>query len=144
MNWGWNIVFAFTGFVAFIVYLAIRSFQTNIDLVTEDYYQQELQYQQQIEKMANTKHLAVNLTIAQKDQQLIIQFPEAMTEEISGTISLFRPSDARFDLTEAIAINTGQQHRLNVDQLPKGHYKVKVDWKTGAEAYYSEKPIYLH
>ena len=144
MNWGWNIVLAFTGFVVFIVYMVVRSFQTNVDLVTENYYQQELQYQEQIEKMSNANLLTENLVITQEDKQLIIQFPQGITEKISGTINLFRPSDARFDLTEEIAMSDTQQHQLSVAELPTGYYKVKIDWKAEGKAYYSEKSVYLH
>ncbi|MEQ9441494.1 MAG: FixH family protein [Cyclobacteriaceae bacterium] len=144
MNWGWNIVFAFIGFVGFIVYLAVRSFQTNVDLVTEDYYLQELQYQQRIEKTSNAQRLPGKLNISQQGEQLIIQFPEVITEKINGTVSLFRPSDARFDRNEEIAMNAQGQHQLRVNQLPKGYYKLKIEWKTPTEDYYTEEPVYLH
>ncbi|MCK5400025.1 MAG: FixH family protein, partial [Flavobacteriaceae bacterium] len=48
MNWGTGIVIAFIGFIAFIMFFVI-TMSTNKkyehDLVTEDYYKEELEYQ---------------------------------------------------------------------------------------------------
>lgn len=143
MNWGWSIVWVFIGFATFIGYLAVRSFQTNVDLVAEDYYQQELEYQQQIEKTANAAQLEESLKITQKDEHIIVHFPEAAIEQISGTISLFRPSDARFDHSNSISLNEQGQQRISTEKLLRGYYKVKVDWATATKDYYWEKPIFL-
>jgi hypothetical protein len=54
MNWGYKIAITFILFGALIIFMVVKSFQQNIDLVTDDYYQEELKYQQQIDKLENT------------------------------------------------------------------------------------------
>ena len=52
-NWGVGI-FTFYGlFVVFILALVFRSSQENYDLVTEDYYQQEIRFEEVINKRNN-------------------------------------------------------------------------------------------
>jgi len=143
MNWGWSIVWSFVGFALFIGYLAVRSFQTNVDLVTEDYYQQELEYQNRIEHTTNANQLEEKLSISQEEQQLTIQFPEAVAKNIQGTISLFRPSDARFDYSTEIEIDETRQQKVSTDKLPKGYYKVQIALASDSKNYYWEKPIFL-
>jgi hypothetical protein len=143
MNWGWSIVLAFSLFGVFIVALVFRSFQETIELVSEDYYQQELGYQQQIDKMTNNQALPVPLTFSQQAQQLVVQFPVEPAEEVQGEIQLFRPSDARRDRTVTIALNPARQQIIATDQLVKGRYKIKVDWTSGEAAYYTEELIFV-
>ncbi|MEM8967062.1 MAG: FixH family protein [Bacteroidota bacterium] len=143
MNWGWKIAIAFSLFGLFIGILVFRSFQTNIDLVSEDYYQEELAYQNKIDKMTNERKLRQSLTFSQQSQQLAIQFPNHSASPIQGEIHLFRPSDARFDQVYSIALDTQQQYIISTDQLAKGYYKVKVDWESGESAYYTEESIFI-
>ena len=53
INWGTGIVLAFIGFIAFIMYFVV-SMSTgdkyDHDLVVEDYYKAELEYQKDIDK----------------------------------------------------------------------------------------------
>lgn len=143
MNWGWKIVLAFGLFGAFIGLLVFRSFQETIDLVSSDYYQQELDYQQQIDKIANDRSLNVPVTFSQQSQHLIVQFPNDLAAEVKGKIQLFRPSDARNDQIIPIALNASQQQLIATDKLAQGYYKVKVDWSSNNMAYYSEKSIFI-
>lgn len=143
MNWGWSIVLAFSIFGLFIGWLVFRTFQETIELVSDDYYQQELVYQRQIDKMTNNQALLVPLTFSQQAQQLVVQFPAELTAEVQGKIHLFRPSDERRDQVMTIALNPQRQQIIATDGLVKGHYKVKVDWTSGDAAYYTEETIFI-
>ncbi|MGB3779477.1 MAG: FixH family protein [Tunicatimonas sp.] len=143
MNWGWSIVLAFSLFGLFIGWLVFRTFQETIELVSEDYYQQELGYQQQIDKMTNNQALPVPLTFSQQAQQLVVQFPAEPAAEVQGEIHLFRPSDARRDQILTIALNPQRQQIIATEGLVKGHYRVKVDWTSGDAAYYTEETVFI-
>lgn len=143
MNWGWKIVFAFSLFGVFIGYMVFRSFQVTIDLVADDYYQQELAYQQRIDRLENSRTLAQPLTFSQQAKHLVVQFPADLTERVQGEIQLFRPSDARGDQAFAIALDSQWQQVIATDQLARGHYKIRVDWTSGQEAYYTEESIFI-
>ena len=144
MNWGHKITLAFSAFVVFIVFMVVKSFQENVDLVTEDYYKQEIQYQQQIDKINNTHALKQKVSFAQENQQLIVQFPEEFKNGLSGEINLFRPSDARFDVSTEIKVDTNLRQSIPTSDLAKGYYKVKVDWNDGDKAYYMEESVFIH
>mgnify|MGYP000509856137 FL=1 len=60
INWGTGIVIVIAAFISFIMYFVITMSTNNkysYDLVTDNYYQQELQYQKQIEAEKNAKNL---------------------------------------------------------------------------------------
>ena len=65
INWGTAIVLAFIGFISFIMYFVISmnfNDKYNHDLVTEDYYKEELGYQNDINKQSNAQRLAEDIS----------------------------------------------------------------------------------
>ena len=66
INWGTGIVIAFIAFISFIMYFVINmniNKKYDHDLVTEDYYKKELEFQNDIDKETNAKNLVENLRL---------------------------------------------------------------------------------
>ena len=141
-NWGHGIAIFFSCFVAFMVFLAVKSHQQTIDLVAEDYYAQEVQYGQRMEEIKNAQALEQVVTVKQHQQQLVITFPR-LGDDISGQLQLFRPSDKRFDQQAALALNGKGEHTLSLEAMPRGYYRLKIDWKAGNTPYYTEEAVFV-
>ena len=65
-NWGTGIVITIIAFIAFIMYFVITMSTDNAyshDLVTDKYYQEELNYQEEINAEKNAKKLSENIKI---------------------------------------------------------------------------------
>jgi len=73
-NWGTGIVLAFIAFISFIMYFVINM-STNKkydhDLVTEQYYNKELKFQEDIDKSKNARNLETNITWKFHSSELI-------------------------------------------------------------------------
>ena len=97
INWGTGIVLAFIGFISFIMYFVISMNFNNKydhDLVVEDYYGEELMYQNDINKLENSKKLSENISYQKTDAGLLIQFPKDFdASKITGNVFLYRPSN---------------------------------------------------
>ena len=143
MNWGNYIVVSFIAFGLFIGYMAVVSFQQNVDLVAEDYYQQEIEYQNHIDKLSNAENLAEEVKVQQSNGQLSVRFPKTM-QNISGKIILFRPSDSALDRNYEILLDENSAQNITTAGLAKGMYKVKVDWTNGEDEFYREETIFIH
>ena len=50
MNWFHYIIITLIAFVGMLTYFAVRSVNTPLDLVTEKYYEEELKFQDKIDK----------------------------------------------------------------------------------------------
>ena len=142
MNWGNYIALSFIAFGLFIGYMVVVSFQQNVDLVAEDYYQQEIAYQDHIDKVDNTRNLKRKVIVQQDNGQLSVHFPKTM-HTISGQIVLFKPSDAALDRNYEIRLNDSMEQTISTAGLVKGMYKVKVDWTNGTEDFYTEETIFI-
>ncbi|AHM62423.1 nitrogen fixation protein FixH [Flammeovirgaceae bacterium 311] len=141
-NWGHGIIVFFCCFISFMGYLAYRSSKENIDLVTEDYYKQELGYGSQMDKMRNAQALAKPVQVMVEGRAVAVAFP-ALEGVVSGEIQMFRPSDAQFDRTVAITPDASGKQQLDVTDLPAGLYRLKIDWKAGDKSFYTEEAINL-
>lgn len=139
MNWGHKITLIFIAFAAMMIYMVVRSFQANVDLVSEDYYLQELNYQQQIDKKNNVaaqqKEVVSRLTV----NGVELQFAETVDPgQLSGTINLYRPSEADMDRAVAIALDSQRKQMIAPELLQPGKYILKIDWKEGNTPFYQE------
>ena len=101
INWGTGIVLAFIGFIGFILFFVIRM---NTDkkydhhLVTEEYYEKELKYQDDIDKLKNGKALKENVSYTRTEDGLLVRFPQAFdVKDINGKVFLYRPSNEHLD-----------------------------------------------
>lgn len=141
MNWGKGIVLVFVCFIAIMgtmVTICIK--QDDIHLVTKNYYEEEIRYEHQIQRISNASLLdhAV-LTFDNTHKSMALQLPEGAT----GTIHLFRPSDARLDRKYEFTIEGQEAKNLDLSQLIPGYWRVKLSWKDGETEYFKEQKIYL-
>jgi nitrogen fixation protein FixH len=144
INWGTEIVIAFIGFIGFILYFVI-SISTDStydhDLVVEDYYQQELKFQNDIDKENNSKVLANNISWKKTNDGIVIMFPETLDVElIKGKVFLYRPSNKQLDFEIEISLSN---HNLLIpdNRLLDGRWNIKVDWVYEGTSYMYKKEI---
>ncbi len=143
-NWGTGIVLAFIGFISFIMYFIVTMHtdsKYDHDLVTEDYYKQELEFQNDIDKENNSKDLASNITWKKTSDGILIVFPETLKiEDITGKVFLYRPSSKQFDFETAISLSN---HNLLIPdkRLLGGRWNIKVDWQYNGKSYLYKKEI---
>ncbi|MCR9172747.1 MAG: FixH family protein [bacterium] len=97
MNWGKGITIALIMFIGFIVSLGVILMQQNVDLVAEDYYQQEIDYETQISAESNAKKLDEQPSFAQDETYFIVNIPEG--EFTNMTVELSRPNNSDKDQT---------------------------------------------
>lgn len=141
MNWGKGIAILYTSFVLFIAVMVYMAFGEKYDLVTEDYYQKEIEFQSTIDKKENTNVLGNHLKIGIKGDDVLIEFPQEQYP-ITGSIHVFRPSDITLDFEEDFAIESNTI-KLSLDKFKKGKYIIKTDWKVDEQAFYQEEAIII-
>ncbi len=146
INWGTGIVLAFIGFISFILYFVFRMStddRANHDLVTEEYYKKELTYQQELDASNSATEMNANLTMEKTDEGLVIYFPERFDPtKISGTVSLYRPSNKHLDTNFPISLS--KTHLLIPDnRLVDGRWDITVKWEYEGKSFmHKEKLTY--
>lgn len=141
-NWGTKIAISFILFGAFILYMVFQAFRQDFDLVSENYYQDELAYQDRIEEKANLLKSGDEVIINQSIKDVTFQFPETF-KGAEGTIYFYHPSRKLFDKRFDLSLDEQNQQKVDREELVKGRYKVKVSWKVDGLSYFQEKELYL-
>jgi len=143
-NWGTGVVLAFILFISFIMYFVISmntNKKYNHDLVSEEYYQLELEYQNDINKEKNALTLFQNIQWKKSDNGLIIMFPKDIDfKEVTGKVFLYRPSNKQLDFETAISLS--DYNLLIPDKrLLDGRWNIKIDWQYKGKSYLYKKEI---
>ena len=144
INWGTGIVLAFIVFIAFIMYFVVNMSANddyNHDLVVEDYYEQELQYQNDIDKLNNAKALNTNISYTKTAEGIRIQFPEDIDyKKITGKVFLYRPSNKQLDFETSISLS--KSHLLIPDErLVDGRWNIIINWQYNKTSYLFKEAI---
>ena len=115
----------------------------NHDLVTEEYYKKELEYQNDIDKLENAKALEKDITVSKTKEGLVINFPENLNyNDISGKIFLYRPSNKQLDFETSFSLS--KPNLLIPDKrLVDGRWNIVIDWQYNKNLYlYKDSIVY--
>ncbi|MDP3352618.1 MAG: FixH family protein [Flavobacteriaceae bacterium] len=145
INWGWGIVIALATFMIFIgslVFQLVFNKKYDHQLVSENYYKDELLFQVEVNKLENAKKLVENIIIQNKDGKLLVIFPKDLNfSEISGSISFQYVMDEQFDFEQKIEL-TSNIFEVDPLKFKKGTWNLKVDWKYQKAAYLFKEKIH--
>lgn len=138
LSWGTGIVIAMLCFMVFIlsfVYKSIALDEYQHELVSEDYYKDELHYQEEIDKLNNSGNLSQDIVLRNSSEGVHIQFPKDIEESsIKGKISFQRLSNEKLDFVQDIQLLNHEQ-LIPSEKLVTGKWIVKVDWEVGETEY---------
>jgi hypothetical protein len=135
MNWGKAIILVFILFAGFIGTLVFKMMQEHIDLVRPDYYQDELAYQDDLDRATRTAALAkpAKIAFSAAEEALRIQLPFLADSSI---LLLYHPADGRAD--RKIALGAGQSYYVPANKLRPGLWRAKLRWYKNGLQYYHQ------
>ena len=146
MNWGTKIVISFVCFVGLLVTLVYVSVSTDFYLVSDNYYEQELAYEDQIQRMKNVNGLAEkpDFKLLRNEGKAELRFPVSVMQAMEeGSISFFRSADARLDKKFDLVFDESGVQVFDIKKLASGAWKVKIEWKSKGTEYYQELNIVI-
>lgn len=142
MGWGTKIACLYLGFITLIITMVSLTMREKIELETPDYYEQELKFQDKIDKIDRTRKLNSSLQWSINTRQLTLKFPKELKgQRIGGTIHFICPSDAKSDKNFNISTDTTLNRIVSLNGIKNRVYKIQVDWKAGNAEYYNEGVI---
>ena len=142
--WPYAIIATFVLFAAYIGYMVQQAMHSSVDLVSADYYQQELAYQQRMETVARTAALPVAVAITHEAavSQLHLQLPPSFAgKRIEGQLHFFRPSDLTLDFTLPLQPSADLAQRISTQKMARGLWRVRLDFTADGQAYFLEKDL---
>jgi len=144
INWGTGIVIAMIAFMSFILFFVVKMFtddQYQYDLVVEEYYKQEIGFQDELDAEKNAIELAENVVIEQTETGVMIDFPKnEATSIIDGVVTFYRPSNKNFDFTKPVILED-QKMFIPKSEIAAGRWNISVRWDQNGKTYLTRKNI---
>lgn len=142
LNWGHKLILVFLVFGGLMSFLVYRSVKTNFELVSKEYYKDEIAYQQVIDGARQAGLLSSKLSIAQQNDSVSIRFPEEMNSGVvTGNALFYYAPDARRDRRLPIGLNGSREQKISGSYFLPGNYTAKIWWQHGGKQYYAEQII---
>ena len=137
--WGYGIAAVYTTFALATLSFVAFTMTQKVDLVSKDYYAQEVAYEQQINRVRQTKDLAQPITceLSADGKFIKLQFPPQMAA-LHGSIILYRPSESALDVKWELALDAAGTQNIPTAKLAQGVWRVKVTWSFAGRDYYNE------
>ncbi len=139
LNWGSGIAIFYIVFVLFWVGNLIFSATVPINLVEEDYYAKEIQFQDKIEMQKNTQKLKEQPILQYAENSFLIKLPSDFNgSDIKGDLHFYRPSDSKLDKIYKLDLTAANSQVFDISTLKEGIWRAKLSWESGDKAYYHE------
>lgn len=128
-NWGHGIMVALGCFMIFIVSLIYFSGDMG-EMVTEDYYEKTINYQDDIDAVKRANALAVKPQITQQANGFMIRFGEPVQ---NGDVYFLRSESSKKDIVKPLKLSAKNEMLIHSVDLINGEYEVSIRWKQNNE-----------
>lgn len=146
INWGTSIVIAFALFISFILFFVIKA-QTDTkydnELVVEEYYKHDAKFGEEMTRIQNAQDLTVKPIITTEAAAISIVFPQTFdSKKITGTVSLYRPSNKNLDFEIPISLNSTTL-LIPKKSLVDGRWDIHMEWHYDGTSYLTKETLYI-
>lgn len=142
ISWGVGITITIIVFMLISFWLIYFSFSQEVNLVRDDYYQAEVQFDDKLETIKRTEQLDEKLLISLEGRNIKLVFPSNfISNEIKGSIFLYRPSNRESDIQLPIKLDSTKTQLIGTTGMLNGMWKIQVSWIIDSLEYFSEKNI---
>lgn len=146
--WPYGIILFFVLLFCGLATVVVIAATHRESLVSENYYEQELKFQAQIDGAARAQKCGARLQLeteaGARAGKLVVRLPAGqMARHCSGVIEFYRPSSPALDREFPLAPGADGSQTVDVSKLAAGLWQVRVRWTAGGEEYFLEQKIKL-
>ena len=142
ISWGTGLLLVFTAFTGMMSYMTYRCMKTPVNLVTKEYYKDELGYQQVIDARQKADALSGEVDLRQEGRTITLTLPREMRNTaVKGSIQFYCASDAGRDRNIVLRPDAGAGQDITAGLVQPGRYTVRIQWESGGVRYFEERPF---
>jgi nitrogen fixation protein FixH len=142
--WPVGVVLTLVLFFAGTVGLVVMACSQRADLVSANYYEEEIGFQKQINRADRTARLEFKAAVSYDAvaKRLILSLPTGVADPAAqGQIQLYRPSEAALDQQVALHLNSNGAQAIDAAALKPGLWRVRVNWTAGGREFYLDQKV---
>lgn len=137
LNWGHGLMIALGCFIVFILFLILvfPMGKQNAEMISNDYYEEELKYQDVIDAKGNAEALKEIPAYKAGNDGMEITFPESIkVDEDKVDFVLFRTEDSNLDIKKEVTLQNNK-FIIPTKVISKGSYTLKLKWSENKKPY---------
>ncbi|BEV04920.1 FixH family protein [Chryseobacterium gambrini] len=130
-NWGHGVIIALASFMIFILSMMFLfpNGQKNSEMVTDNYYEEELKYQDVIDAKKRADELKEKPTYSQNPSGIRITFPKDYNNSNTKVkFVLNRTDDQNLDVHKTVQLDANQSFLIPAQVLKLGNYTLRLNW----------------
>ena len=142
--WPYGIILTFALFITGTAVLIVIACTHKTDLITPNYYDDEIKFQSRIDQLNRTAKLNGQVAVAYDEttQTVNITLPAGqLSAATAGRIQLYRPSTTELDRVVKLQLDDKGSQVLDAASLLPGLWKVRVQWTAQDQDYFADKSV---
>ncbi len=140
--WPLGIIAALVIFISGTVGLIVMAASHPVDLVNDNYYEQEIRYQTRIDSLDRAARAGATAAYDAAGKRIILSLPAGNTRaNLTGGIQLYRPSAAGLDQKLPLALDAHGMQTIDASGLQPGLWRVRVAWTVEGQEYLLDRSI---
>lgn len=145
ISWGTGIAIGIIVFVIISITMTVIFMTQDVSLVSDNYYEKSLSYQEEIDKQSRTKSLDEEVKINFSGEAINILFPFTyLDKDLSGEIYFYRPSNPALDFKLPLHLGEDGNQIIPTQRLEKGFWRLKLNWTMDGNGYFNERAITIN
>jgi nitrogen fixation protein FixH len=116
-----------------------------VDLVTSNYYEKTLVYQNNIDEAERSREIDKDIKLEYSDNKLKFIIPDSVAKAMNdGAIYFYRPSNSNMDFKTPLQVNQNGELVLDASKIEKGYWKVQMKWLMNKESYSVKRTVMIN
>ena len=144
--WPLGVTLTLILFLCGTITLVIVAVHNPADLVSASYYEDEVLYQRQLDRLDSAERLKVNarVTYDPAQQRIIVALPPGQAPtETQGRVQLYRPSAANLDQQLDFKPDANGVQSFDARGMQPGLWRVKVFWTANGTEYRFDQKVVI-
>jgi len=142
ISWGKGIAIVYLIFISSMIVFAIKASKQSYDLVSENYYDEAVRFQDQINATANAvdnkNGIRFNYIKAENSLELL----SASKQDLIGSLYFYKPDKAGDDFTMEFHLTEAKTF-IKLGTISKGLWKVKARWQVNNQNCFAETKLFI-
>ena len=137
-SWGHGVIVALGLFMSFILFMIFvySNGMKNSELISDNYYEDELAYQEIITAKNNADELTEKPVYLQTAEGISVTFPkETAPENSKVNFELFRTDDSNLDVKKEVTLDAQNKLVIPGKVIFPGSYTLKIKWENNKKTY---------
>jgi hypothetical protein len=145
-HWGHAILLFFIIYLAVLFGTVIKSTTIDRELVRDDYYALDLNYQERYDRIENRKTLQNDLLIRYNLEESCLYFDfGSSVPQISASVRMYRVAGKKAeDVTFSINLEDKRAVCMEIGKVLPGKWVTEVSWEDQNSSYFKEERILIN